>query len=46
MEKNPVKNANCFSKLVFAKMFPTVFRTKIAKKTHSIVFTTRYGNLY
>jgi hypothetical protein len=40
MEKNPVKKANNFSKFVFAKIFPTVLRMKIAKKIHNMIFTT------
>ena len=46
MEKKPVRKANCFSKRVFAKIFPIVFNIKIAKKTHKITCTTLFGNLY
>jgi hypothetical protein len=38
--------AKYFSKIVFAIIFPTVFRTKIAKKDHKITFITLSENLY
>jgi hypothetical protein len=42
----PVNIAKNFSKKVFAKMFPIVFRIKMAKKIHNIIFTTWFENLY
>ena len=44
--ESPVNIANNFSKVVFAKMFPIVFRTKIAKKVHKITFITLSESLY
>ena len=38
--------AKYFSNIVFAKIFPIVFRTKIAKKVHKIPFITFSESLY
>jgi len=39
--KIPVIIAKNFSKIVFAKMFPNVFRIKIMKKIHKIIIIAR-----
>jgi hypothetical protein len=42
---SPVNNANSFSKFVFAKMFPKVFRTNSPKNIHKIILTVLIENL-
>lgn len=41
----PVKKENSFSKSVLEKRFPIVFRMKMTKKTHKIIFTDLAENL-